>query len=56
MKGAVVLARAGGHKVGNAHIDANHRGIRCGLHCDHLIVGKRQPPPRRHACSGSRSY
>ncbi len=44
MKGAVVLARARGHKVGNPHIDANHRRRWLSLDWYHLIVTECQPP------------
>ena len=44
MKGAVVLAGAGGHKVGNAHIDPHYWSIGVGVHRHALIIGEGQPP------------
>src|SRR6266849_5973609 len=38
VKGAVVLAVAGGDEVGDAHVHANHRGRRRGLYRNHLII------------------
>src|SRR5260370_33017284 len=44
VKGAVVLAVAGGEEVGDTHIHPDHRGRRPGLDGDHLVVAQRQPP------------
>jgi len=38
-----MLAGAGGQKVSDPDIFADDRGIRCGLDCDHFIIGKRYP-------------
>src|SRR5438105_2699044 len=44
MKGAVVLAIRSSHKVSNAHIHADHRGLWFSLERNDFIVGEGQPP------------
>src|SRR5450755_1247061 len=44
MKSSVVLAVARREKVGNAHIDTDHRGSCLGLYGDYLVIGEREPP------------
>jgi hypothetical protein len=41
---SVLLPSAGRHEIGNAHINADHRGTCYGLYRHFLIIGEREPP------------